>query len=113
MTPRPVASHPRSPIAVCPSFAKTISASAHACLKARGEDDIEANALVLVLDGWRSLNSMITNSLVTVENGEAMTDRAKTTFQVIYDEKALSARKSITRAVMKETEGLLVYSLVA
>ena len=43
----------------------------HACLKARGEDDMEANALVLVLDGWRSLDLMITNSLVTVENGEA------------------------------------------
>ena len=82
----------------------------HACLKARGEDDIEANALVLVLDGWRSLDSMITNSLVTVENGEAMTDRTKTIFQVIYDEKALSARKSITRGLINQTEGLLVYS---
>ena len=39
-----------------------------------------------------------------------MTDRTKTTFQVIYDEKALSARKSITRELINQTEGLLVYS---
>ena len=62
----------------------------------------------MVMDGFRSLETQFSKDLVA-PSGDAMV-KTRTSFQIAYDEKALRARKCLTRGMVSQAEGLHTYS---
>lgn len=87
---------------------KTLKKEVHSALGAHGQEDLGESCIVMIMDGFRSLESQFSKDLVNV-HGDAMT-KQRQTFQVAYDEKALRARKCLSRGLIAQVEGLHVYS---
>lgn len=87
---------------------KTLKKEIHSALGAHGQEDLGEACIVMIMDGFRSLETQFSKDLVNV-HGETMT-KQRQTFQVAYDEKALRARKCLSRGLIPQVEGLHVYS---
>lgn len=80
----------------------------HAALAAHELTEMDEKVLVMCMDGFRSLESVISKDLVKAD-GDAMA-KSRTTFQIAYDERALRKRKCLNRGLVSQVEGLHVYS---
>ena len=87
---------------------KTLKKEIHSAVGAHGQEDLGETCIVMIMDGFRSLEAQFSKDLVNV-HGDAMT-KQRQTFQVAYDEKALRARKCLSRGLIPQVEGLHVYS---